>query len=244
MGSQPFPSRRPKLTGMAPIWHPSPNFGDRRDALRPTLIVLHYTAMESAAAALERLCDPSVEVSAHYLIGSDGTIWQMVDEAARAWHAGAGEWAGQGDVNSRSIGIELDNRGDHPFSNALMMALEALLPGIMERWGIGPEGVIGHSDFAPTRKFDPGKRFDWRRLAQSGRAVWPNDNGPADHPERIGEPLTQIGYPVAAYGVEPCLRAFRDRVRPWKSGAADGTDMALALDLARRFGVDPSSPVT
>ena len=156
---------------MTPIWHPSPNFGDRRDGLLPTLVVIHYTAMDSAEAALTRLCDPVAEVSAHYLIGADGTVWQMVDEAARAWHAGAGDWLGQGDVNSRSIGIELDNRGDHPFSNPQMTVLETLLAEIMTRWHIPPDGVIGHSDSAPGRKFDPGPRFDWARLARQGLAV-------------------------------------------------------------------------
>ncbi|HBS49237.1 MAG TPA: N-acetylmuramoyl-L-alanine amidase, partial [Rhodobacteraceae bacterium] len=88
-----------------PPWHPSPNFGPRRDGLRPALIVIHYTAMDSARAALDRLCDPGAQVSAHYLVGADGAVCQMVEEAARAWHAGAGEWAGKGDINSRSIGI-------------------------------------------------------------------------------------------------------------------------------------------
>ncbi len=123
---------------MTPIWHPSPNFKPRRDGLRPELIVIHYTAMNSAQAALERLCDPVAEVSAHYLIGADGTLWQMVGEQDRAWHAGAGEWAGRADVNSRSIGIELDNRGDHPFGAAQMDVLETLLARIMADWHISP----------------------------------------------------------------------------------------------------------
>ncbi|MCB1395541.1 MAG: N-acetylmuramoyl-L-alanine amidase, partial [Rhodobacteraceae bacterium] len=87
------------------LWHPSPNFGPRRDGLKPALVVIHFTAMTGAQAALARLCDPAAEVSAHYLIGGDGTVWHLVDEAMRAWHAGAGEWAGMRDINSRSIGI-------------------------------------------------------------------------------------------------------------------------------------------
>lgn len=156
---------------MQPIWHPSPNFGDRREGLVPQWIVLHYTAMGSAGEALERLCDPQAEVSAHYLIGSDGMLWQMVDEPCRAWHAGAGQWQGLDDVNSRSIGIELDNRGNHPFAEPQMAVLEAMLPQIMGRWSIPAEGVIGHSDSAPGRKFDPGPRFDWARLVRQGLAV-------------------------------------------------------------------------
>lgn len=147
-------------------WHPSPNFGPRRDGLSPKLIVVHYTAMDSAKAALERLCDPAFEVSAHYLIGGDGTLWQLVDETQRAWHAGAGEWQGQSDINSRSIGIELDNRGTHPFSEPQMVRLEELLSDIQTRWTIPAEGVIGHSHMAPGRKWDPGPHFDWARLAR------------------------------------------------------------------------------
>jgi N-acetylmuramoyl-L-alanine amidase len=129
--------------------------------------------MATAEAACARLCDPAAEVSAHYLIAGDGALWALVPEDRRAWHAGAGEWGGAGDVNSRSIGIELANRGDHPFAAAQMRALERLLPAIMTRWAIPPQGVIAHSDMAPGRKSDPGPRFDWQRLARAGLAVWP-----------------------------------------------------------------------
>ncbi len=152
-------------------WHASPNFGARRDGLLPELVVIHYTAMNGCEAALDRLCDPEAEVSSHYLISEKGEILQLVEEDKRAWHAGAGEWLGQDDINSRSIGIELDNTGRTPFSEPLMTALEELLPGILQRWNIPAEGVIGHSDMAPGRKFDPGPRFDWRRLERQGLAV-------------------------------------------------------------------------
>ena len=145
--------------------HPSPNFGERRGELTPTLVVIHYTAMESAEAALARLSDPVAEVSSHWLIGADGALYSLVDEAMRAWHAGAGSWGDVEDVNSASIGIELDNDGASPFPEAQMVALEELLCGVLERWAIPPEGVIGHSDCAPGRKIDPGPRFDWGRLA-------------------------------------------------------------------------------
>ena len=149
----------------------SPNCGSRRDALRPSLIVVHFTAMKTAQAAIERLCDPAFEVSAHYVISNSGELTQLVPEEMRAWHAGAGRWHGQDDINSRSIGVELDNEGTHPFSEQQMHALETLLPRIMKRWGITPEGVIGHSDLAPGRKIDPGPRFDWARLAMQGLAA-------------------------------------------------------------------------
>ena len=147
------------------------NCGPRRDGLDPSLIVIHYTAMQTAQAAIERLCDPTFEVSAHYVIANAGGVTQLVPEEMRAWHAGAGRWHGQDDINSRSIGIELDNAGTYPFSEQQMCALETLLPQIMKRWDIAPEGVIGHSDLAPGRKVDPGPRFDWARLAMLGLAA-------------------------------------------------------------------------
>lgn len=209
------------------IWHPSPNFGDRRDGHRPSLIVIHYTAMDSAQAALERLCDPSVEVSAHYLIGGDGTVWQMVDEAKRAWHAGAGEWAGQGDVNSRSIGIELDNRGDHPFSQPQMAALEKLMRGIMDRWSIPADGVIGHSDMAPGRKWDPGPRFDWQRMERQRLARRRGqDCGPQDAPMGIFRALACAEGFSADVDDDTLLAAVRLRYRPWGQGPLTPEDFA------------------
>lgn len=209
----------------------SPNHGPRRDGRVPSLIVLHYTAMDSAEAARARLCDPAAEVSAHYLIAADGTVLGLVPEELRAWHAGAGEWAGAGDVNSRSIGIELDNRGDHPFSAAQMAALERLLGAVMARWAIPPSGVIGHSDMAPGRKADPGPRFDWRRLARAGLSVWPAPGTVA--PEAFAPAARTFGYPDVA--PELLLGAFRLRFRPWASGPVDAVDAGMAVDLAGRY---------
>lgn len=221
---------------------PSPSFGERREGQRPDLIVLHYTAMETAEASLERLCDPSVEVSAHYLIAEDGRVWQMVEEAKRAWHAGAGRWRDVTDVNSRSIGIELANRGDHPFPEPQMRALGALMQGIMQRWAIPPQNVIGHSDMAPARKGDPGRRFDWKRLALEGLSVWPKSGTPASaHLDKFPEALALLGYPLSEDGPEACVRAFRERFRPWAHGPVDGHDMRMVLNLVRRFGVDQTS---
>ena len=229
------------------LTHPSPNFGDRRGR-RVELVVLHYTAMPGCAEALARLCDPAAEVSAHYLIDADGTVLSLVDEAARAWHAGAGEWRGAGDVNSRSIGVELANPGDRPFGEPQMRALEGLLAGILRRHRLGPQAVIGHSDMAPARKGDPGPRFDWRRLALLGLSVWPEldpTRPPPPHPSPTrGEgcadedmagfvaDLGAFGYSEAA--LETLLAAFRLRFRPWASGPLDDTDRALAAGL-RRF---------
>ncbi|MGI1662694.1 N-acetylmuramoyl-L-alanine amidase [Palleronia sp. KMU-117] len=209
------------------IEHPSPNFGPRRDGLTPALIVLHYTAMQDAGAALQRLCDPASEVSAHYLVGADGTLWRLVPDEMRAWHAGAGAWGGAGDVNSRSIGVELDNDGASPFPEAQMAALERLLDRLMARWAISPSGVIAHSDMAPDRKADPGPRFDWRRLARGGRAVWPAAAAPGD----FLSDAAAAGYPVEA-GPDLVLAAFRLRFRPGAAGPLAPEDRALMAGLA------------
>lgn len=217
------------------IWHPSPNYGPRRDGLRPSLIVLHYTAMDSAPAALERLCDPAAEVSAHYLIGGDGGLWQMVAEADRAWHAGAGEWCGEGDINSRSIGIELDNRGDHPFTAPQMAALEGVVSGIMERWKIPASGVIGHSCMAPGRKSDPGPRFDWARLARQGLATAAGHGPLPGEPtaEHFRETARKAGF-TASVDDETLLAAVRLRFRPWGKGPLVAADIAALGRLVRR----------
>ena len=222
--------------------HPSPNFGDRRDGLTPALVVLHYTALPSAAEALARLCAPEHEVSAHYLIDRAGQLYQLVDEDRRAWHAGAGSWGGQGDVNSRSIGIELDNPGTCPFSAPLMDRLEVLLSDILARHGLAPEAVIGHQDMAPRRKLDPGPRFDWRRLALGGLAVWPGAGAaPPDDAAFLADAV-RFGYPVEA-GFAAVFAAFRARFRPWARGPLDPADMAAIIDLAARFPVDRAARI-
>lgn len=196
--------------------------------------------MASAAEARARLCDPAYEVSAHWLIDEAGQAEALVDEGARAWHAGAGAWAGQSDINSHSIGIELANRGDHPFAAAQMDGLETLLRSVMERWNIPAAHIIAHSDMAPTRKGDPGARFDWQRLARAGLSIWPQADAPAD-PAVFHSAARAFGYPDAP--ADALLTAFRLRFRPWARGAVDGWDAALACDLARRFAVDPPAPL-
>ncbi len=221
---------------------PSSSFGARRAAAVPDMVVLHYTAMHSAKAALQRLCDPEIEVSAHYLIGEQGTVWQMVDEEMRAWHAGAGCWGDVTDVNSRSIGIELANCADHPFPEPQMAALEVLLAAIMMRWKIAPERVVGHSDMAPDRKIDPGPRFDWRRLALQGLSIWYGDNlvGECD-PSGFRDFLRAFGYPDDVSDTD-LVTAFRLRFRPWKSGELDASDLRIIQDLARHYPVDRARP--
>lgn len=209
-------------------WQASPNVGARRDGLTPEIVVLHYTAMASAEAALARLCDPASEVSAHYLVGRDGAVVQMVAEEDRAWHAGAGEWRGLSDINSRSIGIELDNPGTHPFPEPQMAALESLLEGIRSRWPVAIRDVIGHSCMAPGRKTDPGPRFDWARLsrrdlaAPAGREKNPEDVAPG----HFREMARAAGF-TAPVDDATLLAAVRLRFRPQGKGPLSGADLAV-----------------
>lgn len=207
----------------------------------PNLIVLHFTAMESCEAAVDRLCDPGAEVSAHYLVSGDGQVLPLVPEEKRAWHAGAGTWCGLDDINSRSIGIELANSGTEPFAVAQMRALERLLAEVMGRWAIPPQGVIGHSDMAPGRKADPGARFDWKRLALGGFSVWPDNTEPGLPADFIAD-ARRFGYPAVADN--RVLAAFRLRFRPWAKGPVDAVDAGMAANLAARFGVDASPLMT
>ncbi|MGR3464350.1 N-acetylmuramoyl-L-alanine amidase [Limimaricola sp.] len=222
----------------------SPNHGPRRLGARPDLVVIHFTAMESHDAALARLCDPTAEVSAHWLISGTGDVTALVPEERRAWHAGAGRWGAVDDVNSRSIGIELYNRGDHPFAGPQMAALEELLPGIMARWRVPPERIIGHSDMAPGRKDDPGPRFDWQRLARRGLSIWPEPGpGGAPGPHAFDDLARQFGYTADVTHAQR-LAAFRLRFRPYATGPVDATDMGLIADLAHRFPVDRTAPAS
>ncbi len=156
----------------------SPNFNDRKGGAKPSIIILHYTGMETAQGALDRFADTHSEVSAHYTVDEDGTVYKHVDESKRAWHAGASFWHGETDLNSHSIGIELVNPGHEwgyrPFTGHQMKSLTELCKDIMARHNIDPEMVLAHSDIAPARKEDPGELFPWRDLARHGIGVWPD----------------------------------------------------------------------
>jgi N-acetylmuramoyl-L-alanine amidase len=155
---------------------PSPNFGERKDGRRVDMVLLHYTGMRHADAALELLKAPGSEVSCHYFVYEDGRIVQLVQESQRAWHAGKSFWAGESDVNSCSIGIEIVNPGhDHgypPFPKRQIAAVTALCRSIQTRHNIPPTRVLAHSDVAPARKQDPGEKFPWRTLYESGVGHW------------------------------------------------------------------------
>ncbi|CAN5281850.1 N-acetylmuramoyl-L-alanine amidase [soil metagenome] len=155
---------------------PSPNFGERNKGLLPDMIVLHYTGMPDVEGAITRLCTAGTDVSAHYIVLEDGRVVQCVPESKRAWHAGIGFWAGETDINSCSIGIEIINRGHdwgYPdFPRRQIAAVTTLCRGIMLRHELPSHRVLGHSDVAPARKKDPGEKFPWHSLANSGVGHW------------------------------------------------------------------------
>ena len=200
------------------------------------MLVLHYTGMQSADAALDRLCDPVAKVSAHYVVDEDGDVWQLVPENQRAFHAGVSCWQGERNLNFVSIGIEIVNPGHEwgyrPFPEAQMAALEQLCRGILSRHPIPADRVVGHSDIAPERKTDPGELFDWPRLARAGVGLWPAPGGlyqttPFDRQQALAD-LAAIGYCSAA--AELAIAAFQRRFRP---ALIDGRiDRETALRLA------------
>jgi N-acetylmuramoyl-L-alanine amidase len=236
---------------------PSPNHSERKVGVKPDMIVLHYTGMRDSEAAIRKLCTPSEEVSAHYVVLQDGYIVQLVAEARRAWHAGVSSWAGENDVNSCSIGIEIANPGhEHgypDFPKRQIAAVTALCRSIFTRHQIPADRVLGHSDVAPSRKQDPGEKFPWKVLADSGVGLWVKPapmtpNGPIfvlgdSNPtvEEMQRMLARYGYGVSATGyldgtTRDAVAAFQRHFRPVKvDGVIDVSTMATlnALLAAR-----------
>jgi N-acetylmuramoyl-L-alanine amidase len=172
-------------------WLPSPNFNERR----PSYVVLHHTTNDTVERALRTLTDPVREVSAHYVVGRDGKVYQLVDERLRAWHAGRSQWGSDFDLNSASIGIELDNSGDEPFPQSQIDALLRLLADIQTRYRIPAPNFLGHADVSPGRKVDPSAWFPWRLLAEHGFGIWcdpPFAPAPPDFDPMLG--LAAFGY--------------------------------------------------
>lgn len=207
----------------------SPNF----DARRPNYVIIHQTTNDTAAEALATLTDPARKVSAHYLIGRDGTLYQLVAEDRRAWHAGASYWGGTTDLNSSSIGIELDNNGAEPFADAQIERLLRLLQALQQRYAIPPANFLGHGDIAPGRKVDPSAQFPWQRLAAAGFGLW------------CRQPLTQaggfddvtVGLRILGYDVSDptaALAAFRRHFLGVDSSAAAGAEDRAMLDCLLR----------
>lgn len=231
--------------------HPSPNIEDRRKGCRADIVILHYTGMDRAENAIAWLANPKSKVSCHYVIDEEGRITQMVEEIKRAWHAGASYWAGETDINSASIGVEIQNPGhEHgypDFPPAQMHAVAALCRDIAKRRGVPPERILAHSDVAPGRKIDPGEKFDWAGLARHGVGHWVR---PAALQNEPGEPLDDDKASVAealelmrtyGYGIENheradwlavLVRSFQLHFRPAR---ADGHLDAGTLDIMRRL---------
>jgi N-acetylmuramoyl-L-alanine amidase len=183
------------------------------DARRPNYVIVHFTTNDNADQALRTLTDPLSRVSAHYLVGRDGKIYSLVDELARAWHAGESYWGGHRDLNSASIGIELDNDGDEPFAEAQISALLALLADLKQRYVIPAANFLGHSDVAPRRKVDPGRRFPWKLLAAHGFGLW-CEPPYAEAPGSVDGAtlLAALGYNVADPAA--AVSAFRSHFTP------------------------------
>lgn len=238
--------------------HPSPNFGERKNGLEPTILILHYTGLPTVERAISILSDPRGQVSCHYVIDGDGRITQMVSEAMRAWHAGVSSWEGESDINSASIGIEIHNpghSGGYPeFGAAQMVSVRDLSLDIIKRNGIAPERVLAHSDIAPSRKMDPGEKFDWPWLARAGVGHWVppepvSEDGDAlalgDEGESVRamqERLGDYGYLCPSTAVfdkstEYVVLAFQRHFRP---GLVDGRfDRSCAVTLERLISALP-----
>ena len=232
----------------------SPNVDERRDLVRPRLLILHYTGMESAAIARDWLCSTESRVSCHYLVDETGSITQMVDEDLRAWHAGVSQWEGERDLNSLSIGIEIQNQGHTlnytAFPQSQMKAVADLCLDILQRHDISARHVLAHSDIAPLRKIDPGELFDWAYLSQIGIGHWVNPEplvgGPFLQAGDHGQPVEalQAMLRIYGYGLEingqfdpltvAVVKAFQRHFRPSKvDGVADTSTVATLHRLVR-----------
>jgi N-acetylmuramoyl-L-alanine amidase len=219
----PLPVHNPLAT-----WVPSRN----HDARRPMLIVLHFTDQASVQQSLDtlRTRNSGGPVSAHYLVGKDGRIYQLVADSERAWHAGPGRWGTITDVNSASIGIELDNDGHSPFPPAQIQSLLLLLTDLTDRLHIPRTRIIGHEDLAPERKDDPGPLFPWNELAAAGFGVWPQgvllDPPPGFDPWMA---LAAIGYPLDDRAA--AVRAFHNHFRGTGGDELDPEDSRILYAL-------------
>jgi len=225
---------------------PSPNFNDRAEEAAIDLLLLHYTDMKTAREALDRLTDPAAKVSSHYLLDERGAIFRLVPEEKRAWHAGASYWAGETDINSCSIGIEIANPGHTcgyvDFPDVQITALEELCHGILVRHPIPPSRVLAHSDVAPGRKKDPGELFPWARLAANGIGVWhhrrivaPPHMGDGDIAHLL-ERLEAIGYlgaPASEEAARDVVTAFQRHWLPQAIGTpGEGRPTAATVSAA------------
>ncbi len=231
---------------LTPVWHPSPNYDERGQEVR--MVIIHYTGMPSEMGALEHLCSPKNKVSAHYLIATNGILYQLVDDKYRAWHAGVSYWQGERDINSASIGIELANPGhEHgyvPFPPPQMMTLIALLHDLITRYKIRSDLLLGHSDVAPARKQDPGELFPWDLLHRHGLGLWATPPL-VTHPQPCGafelqEALADFGYECSLTGTwdpasQAALTAFHRHYMPQHPLGIASLETLDHLRLLRAF---------
>lgn len=216
---------------------PSPNQDDRPQGTPIDMLILHYTGMQSAQEAIDRLRDPVARVSSHYVVDEDGAVLRLVPEERLAWHAGVSYWRGHTELNARSIGIEIVNPGHEwgyrDFPVLQLAAVCDLCLDILSRHPVPARNVVAHSDVAPDRKEDPGERFDWRSLAENGVGLWPEDGSDIGDVSDVRAALSDIGYHVAPEGaIDAVVRAFQ---RHWRPEAITGE--ADAGTLARLFAV-------
>ena len=223
----PLPPRNPLAT-----WVPSPN----HDIRRPVLIVLHYTQQQSVAQSLDtlRTANSTGPVSAHYLVGADGRIYQLVSDQLRAWQAGPGRWGTITDLNSASIGIELDNDGATPFAQPQIDSLLRLLADLTTRLRIPRTQIIGHEDLAPGRKDDPGPLFPWKTLADAGYGRWPQ-GALADPPAGVDPWMAMAVVGYALDDRAAAVRSFHHHFRGIESDALDGEDLRILYNLAQQI---------
>jgi len=233
----------------------SPNHGARLRGPTDALI-LHYTGMPTGEAALDLLTTAQGGVSSHYFVWEDGRIWQLAPENARAWHAGASFWAGETDMNSRSIGIEIVNPGHDggcpPYPEKQIAAVIALCQDVCARLKIPANRVLAHSDVAPARKIDPGEFFPWRRLHAAGVGLWVEPGrlrrGPTYAPGALGPPVAALQAMLAAFGygvdvtgvyddaTRDVVAAFQRHFRPEKvDGIADLSTQEVLRALHRQM---------
>ena len=209
---------------------PSPNFDQRR----PNFVIIHHTSNDNAERALSTLTDPVRRVSAHYLIARDGAIYYLVGELDRAWHAGDSYWGGSRDLNSASIGIELDNDGEEPFAEPQIESLLLLLADLKERYKIPTPNFLGHGDVAPTRKSDPSAYFPWRRLAEHGFGLWCEAPYQEDAEEAdTATLLAALGYETR--DLDAAVAAFKRHFAPQDSSSEmTEEDRALLVCLVTK----------
>ena len=233
----------------------SPNYDLRKPSFSLDIIkmlVVHYTGMSSCNQAIQRLCDPKEKVSAHLLIDEDGTIYRLVADEFRAWHAGLSFWQGNYDINSISIGIELANPGHEwgyrSFPTEQINSLIDIVNYLIDKYNIPNTGIVGHSDIAPGRKKDPGELFPWKKLSNAGIGIWPDDLSVNNNNGNFWDNLSTIGYAVSNYelsklgfknyeiGKTRVIEAFQRRFTPHKiSGHIDNETIMMSNFVSRLY---------